>query len=624
MSKKVISSIYGADFETDTDGTKAWIVQWCIHDGVNHWEGRDLKSFTVKIEDILKTNKSSYVYFHNLKYDLEFFKYMLYDFEQNGTVIPKYIVRRGNPIFIRLVDATTTKNVLEFRDSMKKIPGKLKDMAKLVNLTKLDGFEFYPGWSSSVDMSDLNNWKYVIRDAEIVAVAMTRKHRSGHEKCTASSDSLHDAIENLRILDDGSYDIKDTKWNTLMPRIGVELDKVIRKAYKGGLNISAHKGIRLEGPIIHADVNSMYPAVLSFDELPIGKPEYSLVKPKEDKLYIMTGLFKIKLKPESKGLAWFIFKDNFDYVEEDMDFGEVVIETKEYHLMSMTNIDYDVLNEWYDIQQLDNSFIEYHSFDKMTGVFADYINEMMKMKVDAEVKGDGFTRQNAKLMMNSLYGRLGLNPMQTEVTLEEVAGLNDLRFVETTVESSVAHAYLPMAIFTTSNARRRLLDYCKKVGPENVIHCDTDSVIHLAHDGEVSGIEYHDSKLGAWKIESRPLAMYEGGSKRYVEITDEYTNKKTINGIKMACAGLPQNRNESTGVPEGCWIEILDKPERIAEVGYEVGHTDYKIQSKWLIDLLGVDVVNTMKKQQKRIPGGCILEETTFTIEENRVNFGRR
>lgn len=39
------AKVYGADFETDNDGSKAWICQWSISDGKKERYGPDLHSF---------------------------------------------------------------------------------------------------------------------------------------------------------------------------------------------------------------------------------------------------------------------------------------------------------------------------------------------------------------------------------------------------------------------------------------------------------------------------------------------------------------------------------------------------------------------------------------------------
>lgn len=45
MSCRSWKSVYGADFETDNDGSKAWIVQWAISSGEGEYWGHTLQEF---------------------------------------------------------------------------------------------------------------------------------------------------------------------------------------------------------------------------------------------------------------------------------------------------------------------------------------------------------------------------------------------------------------------------------------------------------------------------------------------------------------------------------------------------------------------------------------------------
>src|SRR5574344_1446531 len=110
--------IFGLDTETDNDGTKAWIVQWSISDGKTSQHGRDLQS----LEDALvhlghRNSGKHYIYIHNLKYDLEFIKYAIYNIKLRYDGSINAIIRKGSPVSISLIFG---KKTIIFRDSMKK------------------------------------------------------------------------------------------------------------------------------------------------------------------------------------------------------------------------------------------------------------------------------------------------------------------------------------------------------------------------------------------------------------------------------------------------------------------------------------------------------------------------
>ena len=126
-------NVYGADFETDNDGTTAWICQWAISDGTNEWYGRTLDEYMARLSEIMGSHKKSYIYFHNLKYDLSFQKSVLWQIVHDYGVSMSVTMRTGNPIKIKLEKGEHT---LEIRDSLKKIPADLKSMAKMFGMEK--------------------------------------------------------------------------------------------------------------------------------------------------------------------------------------------------------------------------------------------------------------------------------------------------------------------------------------------------------------------------------------------------------------------------------------------------------------------------------------------------------
>lgn len=608
--------VFGGDLETDNNEKEAWVVQWAISNGETEFTGRTIEELKDKLLLMMRCYPST-IYFHNLKYDLAFLKYAIYDIIRPGEIELFPIMRNKNPISISLQPQENSgMHELIFRDSMKKIPGNLAALAKSVGMSKLDGFNFYPGWSDSVDFNDLNNWDYVKMDARIVAVAMQKLHADGNTKPTFSGD----AWRNAQIMLNGSKMKREgDNWSRYFPALNPAVDKALRSAYSGGLNISRFHG-KNTGKILHADVNSMYPAVMYYDNLPHGEPQYTKTKPSSD-LYVVKANFKMSLK--SGLIPWFTFKHGGEYLLEDLKIGTPIIKTKEFHELTLTSVDIELLSKWYDLD-IDLSNAEFWSFKESVGLFRNYIDKYMEMKkAEATAGRKGKLLYNwSKLMMNSLYGRFGLNADGEDSELIFDEELKDIAWKVTPATIDI-DGYLPYAMFITAHARRRLLDYVMKCGAENVIHCDTDSVIHFG--GEVPGVEYgHD--LGQWDIESKPYIIWEGGFKRYVEqITPEINSVKSL---KMAAAGI-SNRRTDSGVPIGMWVELWDNPEVICG-NQTLGNKEYKIKSNWLRDLyknegLNPDKVNTMKLIPVTVPGGALLVERQHKLDDcMRLGYRRR
>lgn len=611
--------IYGLDTETDNDGQSAWIVQWCIHDGRKAIIGGSLDSLTSRLAKLGRPGKH-YLYCHNLKYDLAFIVYAIYAvmLEYEGDLHP--IIRKNSPVSITL---KANGRTLIFRDSAKKWQGNLASLGKAYGVPKLEAPEedFAPGWSERVDFSDPRQWDYVKRDAEIVAVSMQAMHRKQHaKKATTSGDAWADMH---RTINKGWTRPGHDRWSYYFPPLGYELDRMLRPAYFGGINISQHQGHYLIGPITHEDIVSMYPSRMKYKRMPYGSPIYiGSALPPDDELYIMKLRLKMHLKKNR--IAWFAFKQGYDAVIEDIPFGTAVSDTKAWHELTLSSVDLETLAEDYDLEIDPLYETETWVFKSMTGIFDEYIDKWLKVKSEAP-KGSP-EREHAKRMLNAAYGRFALIQEAEDVSLIEED--EDLKWVSALTVSE-NDGYLPVAIFTCAYARQELMQrvrmICDARGSDAVVHSDTDSVIYL---GEPLG--EHGKDLGQWDIESRPVAMYEGGFKRYVEIFDGPpwdAAKQKITGLSITAAGVPQ-RTAFDGCPVGMWIEILDDPSIIA-TGTVLGRKDYKIKSKWLRDVYlahgrDPDRVNTFKLIPVKVPGGVILDERTHELSDNlKIRFNR-
>ena len=609
--------IYGLDTETDNDGSTAWIVQWAMVDPQGHGRcGTDPEDLMDYLIHFLDVKGKTFVYCHNNDYDFHFYKGILAEMCDLHNLKMEIIARHGKVISVTLTpteDSMHSEGQLIFRDSLKKIPGSsVRSLGKLIGLPKLEGVseDFHPGWSNDVDFSDPAEWEYVKRDAQIVAVAMDRMHRSGRTKSTASGDAW--MLMKRFIAGEGKNPKDDLRWKKYFPKLPTDLDLRLRRGYTGGLNISMEKGLH-EGVITHEDVHSMYPTVMSYDPLPYGYPTMQFYPPADGCLYIVETKIKFRLK---EGMfPWFQFKNGLDYQMEHLEYGSIIEETREWHEMTLTNVDLDILMDWYDVEfDPEYPHIYFVFLDKI-GLFAGYIEKYMKEKEAAQKGSLEYT--NAKLAMNSGYGRMALARETEETRLEWDEEMGDWMLFSDPTMNDDTENYLPYAMFVTSFARARLLENCMQLLKEgkHILHCDTDSVIHM--DAESEEMD-HGDYLGGWGIESRPIKIYEGGFKRYIEIMHEPICD--LRDINVTCAGVPQRVNH-LGVPIGMWVELLDDPTMITSE-YTLGHEDYRIESGWLRDLylnngMDPDHVNTMKLIPRKVPGGIILEPRQHTLNDN-------
>lgn len=361
-------TIYGFDTETDHDDKSAWVCQWVLHDGKSVRKGINLDSFKSCLLSLPKGKH--YIYIHNLKYDLEFIKYTLKEIEIEQDANMRVIMRKKNPVSIML---EWDEKRLYFRDSMKKWQGSLRSMGEAYGVPKLEApdEDFTAGWSKRTDFSDPENWRYVIRDAEIVAVAMQQMHKAGFKKATTSGDAWYCMH---RMVNGAQWIPGNDKWSKLFPAIPYELDAQLRPAYFGGINISNRRG-RIEGPITHEDKVSMYPGVLYYDSLPFGNPVcIDDQLPEEGQLYIIKVCIKFRIKEGH--IPWLQFKQGIDYVLEGnrLRYGEPVDYTDSWHEMTLCNVDLENMKEDYDIEFMGEYRTKCWVFKQQTGILRPYID----------------------------------------------------------------------------------------------------------------------------------------------------------------------------------------------------------------------------------------------------------
>lgn len=586
--------IWGLDTETDNDGATAWIVQWAIvGDGGVH-KGTDVRTLMHCLRRLGRTREKQFIYIHNLKYDLEFIKYAIWDLKEEYGAKIDAIFRNGQPIQVK-VDVSGRE--LIFRDSAKKWQGNLRSLGDAIGCPKLENVdpEFKPGWSQQLNLERPEDWQYIIRDARICYLAGRFWHEGGFRSATTSGDAWKDMRR-----------VKGTKfWEEQFPALTYEEDEALRDGYFGGINISRRRGSHFSGSITHDDKISMYPGVMLHKPLPVGRPvDMGSVHPGSG---LWVGKLRVKLQLKEGHIPWFTFKNGIDYCGEDIEYGQHVEHCLQWHNLTLTSVDWDNLAIDYDIEVQEGP-AEFWAFESRVGLMKPYIDKWGAEKKRA--KKGSVEREHAKRMLNAAYGRFALIPdgTQTELVMED----GDLRWRSETVKGEPT-AYLPYAMFVTAWARWDLMARVREVvrqrGIGSVLHCDTDSVIYLGDP-----IGGYGTEIGEWAMESRPSEIWEGGFKRYIEVVD--------GKLSVTCAGVPQPK-DARGMPYGMQIELLDEPEKI--FGGTLGHEHYRIRSEWLRRIYeqygkDPDDVDTLKLLPRRVPGGVILEGHTHCIDDDGLH----
>ena len=225
---------FTADFETATwKEDETWVWAWAVCEiGSEKIEiGTDIEKFM----EYCKKEKNYIFYFHNLKFDGEFIIYYLLtngfthvfkkeDIKDN--TFTTLISDMGQFYQITIYFTKKNKKVhkVTFIDSLKIIPFSVKDIAKSFNLeiSKLE-IDYKKERPKGYELSEEEK-EYIKNDVLIVAKALNFFFKEDLDKMTMASNSLTD-FKNI---------LTKSKFKHYFPSLDFEVDKDLRKSYKGG------------------------------------------------------------------------------------------------------------------------------------------------------------------------------------------------------------------------------------------------------------------------------------------------------------------------------------------------------------------------------------------------------
>lgn len=573
---------FTADFETnvDIDDCRVWAYAICEIGNINNF------IYGNSIDDFIKwcsNEKENYVlYFHNLKFDGEYiFSYLL----ENGYTCIKDKKERADKTFTCLISDTgqfysieiffNTKNKKHINkvtiyDSLKILNFSVEQIAKDFNLPirKLElDYKLKREIGHILTPLEVD---YIKNDVTIMAMALDIMFKEDLTKMTIGSDAL------------SSYKKLNYNFNKYFPILPYEVDKDIRQSYKGGFTyLNDIYKEKETGAGIVLDVNSLYPSVMMYERLPFGDPVFFEGQYQEDllyPLYIQTISCSFELKDNM--IPTIQIKNNMSFIPNEY----VKTSNGDIVTLTLTNVDLDLFLKHYNVYDL-----KYHSgwkFRAIKGLFTDYINYWSGKKIQAKKDNNGALYRIAKLMLNSLYGKFGLNPnvRSKYPTLEE--GIVKYKMYPTETREPI---YIPVASFITSYARYKTIttsqtikEYSiKKYGVDYYVYSDTDSIHCLFNDDtELKDIiEIDDYKLGAWKLESTFIKGKYIRQKCYIELG--FDNK-----LNVTVAGLPKKLGKI-----------------ITFENFNKGFTTENMN------------ITDKKLTYKHVKGGVMLVDTDFTIK---------
>ncbi len=524
------------------------------------------------------------------------------------------------------------KYMIEFRDSLKLLPFSVEQIGKSFGTKHKKLNMEYEGYRYAGCKITDEEAEYIKNDVLVVKEALEIMFADGHTKMTIGACCM-DEFKKTTLINEllpGGMEAampnlyaEEAPFYTEAPTIG----DYIHKAYRGGwCYVVPEKANKIIKNGLTADVNSLYPSMMhseSGNYYPIGNAYFFKGAPpkiaKENFYYIRIRCrFKIRKNYlpfiQIKGQPWYKGNENlitsdvwdkntkkyYRYARKE----DEVVEMKPE--LTLTMMDYKLLHKHYHVY--DEEILDGCWFYKEIGIFDEYIDKYKKIKMESK----GAKRQEAKLFLNNLYGKLAASTRSSFKIAQVVEenGVKRIRFI--TYDSyDKEPGYIPMGAAITSYSRCFTITAAQEnyYGPtkRGFIYADTDSIHCDLKEEELKGIKKHSTEFNCWSIESYWDVAIFTRQKTYVEHVVHVDGAPVEPYYDVKCAGMPKSAKQYFiwSMEGNCSVkDLLEMPKDYAKyVGKRKSLEDFKI---------GLSVPG--KLLPKRIPGGIILVETPFVM----------
>ena len=420
----------------------------------------------------------------------------------------------------------------------------------------------------------------------------------------------------------------------IFPPLSINTDMLVRPTYFGGLcdngeilhkyNRKGEYKVRQQFNGCVLDENSMYPDKMRNCYLPFGSGKYIS---EEDFVnyysepnvnisffgdFIARGTIRLK-----KGKFPTIRLHNINnpgFRKSDIFHSNNLNNVDVRIVLNLNNIDYFNFIDSYSINRIIPKRVII--FNNNRGFFDTFIDYFYNIKSISK----GAKKSNAKLILNSIYGKFGtkkLTELKENVYNEEL-NIIESKNVYNGIKSEEVLSdgiYVPLASIVTGLARNDLKDVAEKVGVKYVNYFDTDS-LHFSCSRDYVKSKFKkidDNNLGYWKIENDIKGGVYLGAKRYAEqyLNDEWDIK---------CCGIPEADKNFFKYNIDCFAIVENK--KALEKGLKDGtiiikeYKENNIKYKYFYDTINKCKVKGMclTRKSKAVKNGVIIKNVPYML----------
>lgn len=267
--------------------------------------------------------------------------------------------------------------------------------------------------------------------------------------------------------------------------LGKGTDAFVRRAYAGG-RVEVFKSLyKAKKPLYCYDINSLYPAVMAENDFPNAPAEMSTGYPNltrmgftECEVYVPKSVYIPFLWTKHEKTKKFIFPvGRFKGVWSHAEL--------KYAIELGVRIEKSYLTQY---------------FENGGKIFESFVNEMFEKRKTSKNDAE---KVICKLMMNSVYGRMGLKRDRDGLELDDCqlnsiahmdvkVGKKRFRFVKTAITLE-SFSNIAIAAYVTAYARIKMHRIMNKI-PDKIYYTDTDSLFTTEKLP-------HSDKIGEFKLE---------------------------------------------------------------------------------------------------------------------------
>ena len=583
---------------------------------------------------LLSFKENLIVYYHNLKFDGNFWLYYLItqtDYKPNYIELDDGTVQWGNQY--KMPSYTyqyTISNMgqwytifiqspygrIEIRDSLKLLPFKLDKIGKSFKTKHQKLTMEYEGERyANCNITDEEK-EYIKNDVLVLKEAIEIMQQQKHDKLTIGSCCLTEFKSEWVKAEYDNLFPDLTK--VLCPIDGFDnCDQYIRKSYRGGwCYLKANRANKRVKQGITLDVNSLYPSMMhsmSGNRFPIGLPNFWVgAMPKDvqtkDKYFFIHIRTRFRLKKDHlpmiqikgnlayKSNEWLATsdirgKDGIYYPSYTM-FGKKY-ESKVDLYLTMT--DYYLLHEQYelyDYEEIDGCW-----FYTANNLFDVYINKYKEIKMNSK----GAIRELAKLFLNNLYGKFGASD-DSSFKVAYIADDGALRF-KTMEAHDKRSGYIPIGSAITGYARNFTIR-AAQANYKYFIYADTDSIHCGCTLDDITGAPLHNTEFCHWKYESKWDFGIFARQKTYIEHIVEEAGEPVEPWYNIKCAGMGERSKNLFAKTLGADIDL----------GKTTAEEDDFLKTDRTLEDFKIGLKVPSKLIPKNIKGGVLLTRTTFEM----------